>query len=101
MRTGEHAVQISVFDDGPAIAPAALEHVFEPFQRYSAERGGLGLGLATARAAIEVHGGRIWVESPSDRGAVFHVTLPYEETLVDDSSAPGVAMTAFAATKSP
>jgi signal transduction histidine kinase len=101
MRTGDQAVQISMFDDGPAIAPAALEHVFEPFQRYSAERGGLGLGLATARAAVEVHGGRIWVESPSDRGAVFHVKLPIDEVVVEDSSAPGVALPLQAATKSP
>jgi signal transduction histidine kinase len=100
MRLSERAVQISMFDDGPAIAPAALEHVFEPFQRYSAERGGLGLGLATARAAVEVHGGRIWVESPSERGAVFHLMLPIEEAAVEDTSAPGVALPLQAATKS-
>jgi signal transduction histidine kinase len=101
VRLSDRSVQISMFDDGPAIAPAALEHVFEPFQRYSAERGGLGLGLATARAAVEVHGGRIWVESPSDRGAVFHVMLPVDETVIEDTSAPGVALPLQAATKSP
>jgi signal transduction histidine kinase len=99
-RTNEHAVQISVFDDGPTIAPAALARVFEPFQRYSAERGGLGLGLATARAAVEAHGGRIWAESSGERGAAFHVSLPVDE-LVEDVSAPGAPLDQAMAARSP
>ena len=78
-RENVREVRISVTDDGPGISKDALGRIFEPFQRYSSERGGLGLGLAIARAVVELHQGRIWAESPSDpsgRGATIHVVLP-------------------------
>jgi signal transduction histidine kinase len=73
-----HQVHLLFRDDGPGISPEALRRIFEPFQRYSAERGGgLGLGLAIARSVVELHEGRIWAESPpGGRGATFHVILP-------------------------
>lgn len=72
--------RFAVADDGPGIAPEALPHVFERYwQAQSAPRPGrgAGLGLAIAKQLVELHGGRIEVESAGlGRGATFVVTLP-------------------------
>jgi two-component system OmpR family sensor kinase len=64
---------IRVDDDGPGIAPADRERVFDRFHRSEASRdrhsGGSGLGLAIARSIVELHGGRIWVEDSPLGGA--------------------------------
>lgn len=64
---------IRVDDDGPGISPANRERVFGRFHRSEASRardsGGSGLGLAIARSIVELHGGRIWVESSPRGGA--------------------------------
>jgi signal transduction histidine kinase len=64
---------IRVDDDGPGIAPAERERVFDRFHRSHAARdrgsGGSGLGLAIARSIVELHGGRIWVEDSPLGGA--------------------------------
>ncbi len=69
-------VRLAVSDDGPGIPPGELERVFERFHRLSAAAGGSGLGLATAKALVELHGGRIWIESRPGEGATFHIALP-------------------------
>nr|WP_201280670.1 PAS domain S-box protein [Hassalia byssoidea] len=79
-QTGTHA-QIQVTDTGKGINPDFLPYVFEHFRQEDAATtrkfGGLGLGLAIARQIVELHGGRIWVESPGeDRGATFTVQIP-------------------------
>ena len=69
-----------VRDDGPGIPPDEHEAIFRRFHRLgqSAEGadGGQGLGLAIARGIVELHRGRIWVESTPGQGAAFHVALP-------------------------
>lgn len=75
--------QIKVVDTGKGIHPDFLPHVFDYFcQEDSATTrvfGGLGLGLAIVRHLVELHGGRVWAESPGeDRGAAFTVELPIE-----------------------
>jgi two-component system OmpR family sensor kinase len=64
---------IRVDDDGPGIAAAERERVFDRFHRSEASRdrhsGGSGLGLAIARSIVELHGGRIWVEDSPLGGA--------------------------------
>lgn len=74
------AVAIHVQDSGPGIAPEHLPRVFDRFYRADASRarasGGAGLGLTIARVLVELHGGRIWVESQPGRGATFSFTLP-------------------------
>jgi heavy metal sensor kinase len=71
---------IEVHDTGPGIPPAHRERIFERFYRVddarSRESGGLGLGLAIARWAVEANGGRIDVGSDEGRGAVFRIVLP-------------------------
>lgn len=74
---GEGAVRLTVRDTGPGIAPDDLPHVFDRFwQARRGAAGGLGLGLAIARAIAEAHGGRIWAESREGEGSAFHFTLP-------------------------
>lgn len=71
-------VLCSVRDQGRGIDPQDLPHIFERFYRPKGGRkaGGVGLGLYIARALVEAHGGRIWVESALGRGSTFYVTLP-------------------------
>ena len=74
-------VEISVSDNGPGIAPQDQERIFEEFQQTEAgirQREGTGLGLALSKRLVELHGGRIWVESEPGRGSRFAFTLPTE-----------------------
>jgi signal transduction histidine kinase len=78
-RNGE--VLISVKDTGPGIAAQDQERIFEEFQQtdVGAEvREGTGLGLALSKKLVELHGGRIWVDSEPGQGATFTFTLPLE-----------------------
>jgi signal transduction histidine kinase len=79
-----HAIEVEVADTGSGIPADERERVFEPLFRGDASRrsGGSGLGLSICRAIIEVHGGRIWLDS-TDRGTRVRFTLP-----TADSSAP-------------
>jgi len=67
---------IRVSDTGPGVAEDDREHIFEPF--YRGDRSGLGLGLAIAKSLVELHSGRIWVESNDHRGSTFCVALPVQ-----------------------
>ena len=74
--------QVSVTDTGPGIAPGDQERIFEEFQQTDVgvqQREGTGLGLALSRSLVELHGGRIWVESAPGHGSRFVFTLPLEE----------------------
>lgn len=68
------AVLVSVQDTGVGIDPRNMHRIFDPF--FTSKLGGMGMGLSIGRSIIESHGGRLWVESQSDRGAVFQFTLP-------------------------
>jgi PAS domain S-box-containing protein len=80
--TGEEVI-VSVRDSGMGISVREQEQVFERFQRVgdplAQSTPGAGLGLYIARAIIEAHGGRIWVESTLREGSTFSFTLPREE----------------------
>jgi signal transduction histidine kinase len=74
-------VRVSVTDTGPGIAPDDHERIFEEFQQTEAgveQREGTGLGLALSKRLVELHGGRIWVESEPGEGSTFVFTLPAE-----------------------
>jgi signal transduction histidine kinase len=71
---------ISVRDNGPGVAPADREKIFQPFRRLAGAREeGAGLGLAICRKIAEGHGGRIWCDASPEGGTVFHLMLPRPE----------------------
>ena len=78
---------VAVHDTGPGIDPANQEKLFEEFQQadnsITKAKGGTGLGLAISRRIIEMHGGRLWVNSSPGNGAVFTFTIP---TVVEQAS---------------
>jgi signal transduction histidine kinase len=74
-------VEVAVTDTGPGIAPDDRERIFEEFQQTdigAKHQEGTGLGLALSKHFVELHGGRIWVESELGSGSRFVFTLPVE-----------------------
>jgi len=75
-------VVISVSDSGIGIPPEKLPHIFEAFTQVDAspsrKYGGTGLGLTISKSFVELHGGRIWVESEVGKGSTFTFTLPIQ-----------------------
>jgi signal transduction histidine kinase len=75
-------IQIAVADTGPGIPRENHEWVFERFEQ--GETGvkrpeGIGVGLALCKEFVEMHGGRIWVESAEGAGSTFNFTLPVRQ----------------------
>jgi two-component system, NtrC family, sensor kinase len=74
------AFYVSVQDTGPGISAADQARLFQEFQQadnaITRKKGGTGLGLAISKRIIEMHGGRIWVESQPGQGSTFAFTLP-------------------------
>jgi signal transduction histidine kinase len=79
-RNGEESVQVSVSDTGPGVPPDEKEKIFAKFYQIAEVNGenpkGTGLGLAISKALVELHGGKIWVESEEGHGSTFSFTLP-------------------------
>ncbi len=68
---GQELIEISVKDTGPGIAPEDLKKLFQKFGQGKITAGGTGLGLVISKELVELHGGRIWVESEEGKGAKF------------------------------
>ena len=81
---------ISVSDTGPGIAPEAQKRIFRPFEQIDGtlrrRYGGTGLGLSISKSFVELHGGRMALESAPGRGTTIQVALPIE---TPTAAAPG------------
>jgi signal transduction histidine kinase len=80
IRSQDKTALVEVKDQGPGIAPADHQKIFERFYRIDKARsrgsGGVGLGLSIARWAIERQGGHIELESELNRGSLFRIVMP-------------------------
>ncbi|UCD09307.1 MAG: HAMP domain-containing histidine kinase [Dehalococcoidales bacterium] len=81
---------VQVSDNGIGISEKELELVFQPYYQVTQKRGdhtvGQGLGLAIAKLLVELHGGKIWVESKFGQGSTFSFTLPMAVTIESSSN---------------
>lgn len=87
-----HQVCISISDTGPGIAPDDQRRIFEPFEQVDGstarESSGTGLGLNISKRLVELHGGRLWLESHLGKGSTFHLDLPQHDV---QTTAAGVS----------
>ena len=83
-KNGDCVVEFWVQDTGPGIPASEHKRIFEKFARVKgkASPGGLGIGLAFCRIAVQAHGGTIWVESEEENGSKFIFTLPVMDSRV-------------------
>jgi signal transduction histidine kinase len=88
----DKSVRVSITDTGIGIKKEDFEKIFEEFQQteeaFALRKVGTGLGLPISRKFIELHGGRLWVESEPGKGSTFHFTLP----VVESSANGGLAV---------
>jgi len=82
--TTDGSFHLSVCDTGPGISAADQAKLFQEFQQadnaITRKKGGTGLGLAISKRIIEMHGGKIWVESQVGKGSTFSFTVPIRVT---------------------
>jgi signal transduction histidine kinase len=75
-------LKISVWDNGIGIPKNKHDEIFETFKQVDSSTarkyGGTGLGLAITKKFVEMHGGKIWVESEVGNGSTFTFTIPIE-----------------------
>jgi signal transduction histidine kinase len=80
--SADGSFQVAVHDTGPGISKADQAKLFQQFQQadnsITKRKGGTGLGLAISKHIVEMHGGRIWLESAPDQGSTFSFTLPVQ-----------------------
>jgi signal transduction histidine kinase len=81
---------VSVHDTGPGIAPEDQGRIFEEFQQVdnsiTRQKGGTGLGLAISKHLVEMHGGKLTLESAVGSGSTFHIHLPVRAQLHRDAA---------------
>jgi signal transduction histidine kinase len=73
-RGDNEQLMVSVIDTGLGILPQQADQIFNAF--FTTKPHGTGMGLRISRSIVESHGGRLWVDDNSPRGASFHLTLP-------------------------
>jgi signal transduction histidine kinase/CheY-like chemotaxis protein len=87
----EHEIVFSVADSGPGILLEHQQKIFEPFQQAdrstSHHFGGNGLGLSISKRLVELHGGKMWLESTVGKGSNFSFSLPVDPIHIDIPSA--------------
>ena len=88
-RLEEQAIIVSVADTGPGISADEINEIFKPFQQVDgsvqSHWAGSGLGLSVSKHFVELHKGRMWLESEPGQGATFYFRLPVEEPVSPDA----------------
>ena len=94
-RFEEGAIHVSVQDHGLGIPREFIDRVFGRYERFESNRAGkvagTGLGLAISHQIVELHGGRMWVESEVGKGSTFHFTIPVATAVAQDAAANNAA----------
>jgi signal transduction histidine kinase len=67
-------VLVSVHDTGSGLPPQQADRIFDAF--FTTKLHGTGMGLSISRSIVESHGGRLWADGNSSRGATFYIALP-------------------------
>ena len=84
------ALIVGVVDTGPGIPAVDHERIFQPFQQLDTSiarrHGGSGLGLAISQELVQLHGGRMWLESDVGKGTTFYFSIPLETPAVSQAS---------------
>lgn len=83
----DHVIVLSIADNGPGMLPGGRETIFQRFQQLGAGAGGAGLGLLISQGIIELHGGRLWIESAAGSGATVCIRLPGRSTTKEQHDA--------------
>jgi signal transduction histidine kinase len=90
---GEDGTEVCVFDSGEGIDPKDQEKLFKEFSQVDSSHarryGGTGLGLYICKKFVEMHRGRIWVESQRGKGSRFYFTIPHIESWLEKPGAAG------------
>jgi signal transduction histidine kinase len=81
VKTLDNGFLVVVSDTGPGIPPTDQAKIFEEFHQVdntsTRKKGGTGLGLSISKRIVEMHGGRIWVDSTPGKGSIFSFTIPF------------------------
>jgi PAS domain S-box-containing protein len=78
--TDEREIVVSVSDTGPGLPSQGAERIFDTF--FTTKLDGTGMGLSISRSIVEAHGGRLWAEPNTPRGATFRFALPFADELL-------------------
>ena len=88
-RAAEDAIVVSVADTGPGIRAEEIDEIFKPFQQVDgsvqSHWAGSGLGLSVSKHFVELHKGRMWLESEHGQGATFYFRLPLEAAIAPEA----------------
>jgi signal transduction histidine kinase len=97
LKEGGGIVEISVRDTGIGIVPEDQERIFEPFYRGTnvSSETGMGLGLSLVKEVVDLHGGKILVQSELNRGSTFSILLPVGDLISIEKNIQGVKAEEF------
>lgn len=76
LSVADNSIRMEFRDSGEGLSPEKVARLFNKFERFDSSKQGTGLGLVIAKQVVEMHKGKIWVESEMGKGSSFIVTIP-------------------------